>query len=109
MGTIHFCGQSFGGGDDKLVVVECMKLGQLTVLMAVHRFLERGSGDAGCLRAGKGMGDAGESKLSQKNSLSQKTTRQILIKVVPMDSVAFHLPACMKFRAIFTLPHPLRS
>ena len=41
-----------------------------------------------------------------KNSLSQKTTRQILIKVVPMDSVAFHLPACIKFKAIFTLPHP---
>ena len=32
--------------------------------------------------------------------------RQILIRVVPMDSVAFHLPACMKFRAIFTLPYP---
>ena len=41
-----------------------------------------------------------------KNSLSQKTSRQILIKRVPMESVAFHLPACMKFRAIFTLPHP---
>ena len=47
--------------------------------------------------------------LFRKIRFPKKLPVKILIKVIPMDSVAFHLPACMKFRVIFTLPYPLRS